>query len=82
MPIQYLPPKSMPPGHRSYQDVVAEIEAAEGLRSTGWHYAYEPSAVEIESKRTGFHRASGELVPRHIVTGSKDCWTLFERVKG
>ncbi len=82
MTVKCLPPRKMPDGYKSAQEFVAEIEATEGLRSTGWHYGEEPTAEEVAYK-SRIHHGGAELFVREI-PGSLDVrapsWTLFIRV--
>jgi hypothetical protein len=48
MTIMYRVHPPMPPGYRSFQDVVREIAAAEGWTPTGFHFGWEPGAEELE----------------------------------
>lgn len=77
MTVMYRPAKPLPPGYRAYQDVIREIEAAEDLKATGWHYGSEPSAEEIAYKSKTFY--GGEpLQAREIVSDDPRVgWTLF-----
>lgn len=84
--IKQTPPRPLPPGERRSSDVVREIEKAEGLFSTGWHFALEPSAEEIERIRVVHEDKpwkpcpAGSLVAREVVTGNpRRSWTLFRR---
>lgn len=84
--IRYDQPIPLPPGQRRAQDVVREIEQAEGLTATGWHFSWEPSAEEIERLRVVHEDRpwrlcpEGHLIAREIVTGSlRRAWTLFRR---
>lgn len=86
MTIRYDQLIPLPPGQRRSQEVVREIEEAEGLMATGWHFSFEPSADEIERFRTvhedkPWHPCpEGHLVLREIVTGApRRSWTLFRR---
>lgn len=82
MSVKQLPPRKMPDGYKSAQDFIRDIEAAEDLRSTGWHYPEEPATEEVAYK-SRVHHGGAELFVREI-PGSLDIraptWTLFIRV--
>lgn len=82
MSVKQWQPRKMPDGYKSSGDFVREIEAADGLRSTGWHYAEQPTPEEVAYK-SRVHHNGAELFVREI-PGSLDIrppsWTLFIRV--
>lgn len=84
MSVKCLPPRPLPEGVKRYSDVVREIEAAEGIKSTGWHYKGQPDANEIAYKaRVHEDCEPSQLVARHIDTGDTrpgadaGGWTIF-----
>lgn len=86
MSVRYDPPRPLPPGHRRAADVAREIEEAEGLTATGFHFSWEPGTDEIEEIRKVHEDKPwapcppGHLVVREIVTGGeRRSWTLFRR---
>lgn len=80
MGVMYRPAAPTPPGYRTYQDVVREIEVSEDLKSTGFHYAEEPSAEEIAYKSRTFF-GNEPLFARLIVSDDRPGWVLLWKAR-